>query len=152
MSPLTRMQAYFEAWSDLKLTLKMENFIKEWVSLIWRLSTIFTEAVGRILTTIQQWSWIRSGHSVPFVLWPKLKTLIISQILHTMSNSHDQKHILLWWCTLGTYSTFIIYFADNPEHFYRIEMCLRATTTLVSKLMPPKLVWRCANRIRYHNL
>jgi hypothetical protein len=50
MSPLTSMQVDLESWSKLKLRLKVENFIKEYVSLIWLLSTIFTAVVGRILT------------------------------------------------------------------------------------------------------
>jgi hypothetical protein len=31
MSPLTHMQVYFESWTKLKLRLKVENFIKEYV-------------------------------------------------------------------------------------------------------------------------
>jgi hypothetical protein len=38
------MQLHFKSWSKLKLRLKVENFIKEYVSLIWLLSTIFTAA------------------------------------------------------------------------------------------------------------
>ena len=56
MSPLSCMQTKLELSSDLELTLKMEKFIKEYVSLIWLLLTIFTVAVGRILTNIKQLS------------------------------------------------------------------------------------------------
>jgi hypothetical protein len=38
------MQVDFEPWSKLKLTLKVKNFIKEYVSLILLLWTIFTAA------------------------------------------------------------------------------------------------------------
>jgi hypothetical protein len=54
MSPLTSMQVDVESWSKLKLRLEVENSIKEYVSLIWLLSTIFTAAVGRILTNCEQ--------------------------------------------------------------------------------------------------
>jgi hypothetical protein len=47
----SRMQLHFESWSKLKLKLKVENFMKEYVSLIWLLSTIFTAAVERIQTS-----------------------------------------------------------------------------------------------------
>ena len=152
MSPLSCMQTKLELSSDLELTLKMEKFIKEYVSLIWPLLTIFTVAVGRILTNIQLQSWLCSGHRVQNNFCSKWKTLIISQILHTLMKSLDQKHILLWWCTLGTYSTFINHFADNPEHFDLNAMCLSATATLLSELMSPKLVGRCANTKGYHIL
>jgi hypothetical protein len=56
-SPLTHVQvdfeAMFEPWSRLKLRLKMDNFIEEYVSLILLLSTIFTAAVGRIITKVK---------------------------------------------------------------------------------------------------
>jgi hypothetical protein len=48
------MQVDFKSWSWVKLSLKMEIFIKEYVSLIQLLSTIFTVAAGRILTNSQQ--------------------------------------------------------------------------------------------------
>ena len=146
------MQADLEKSSDLKLTLETENFIKEYVSLIRLSSTIFTGAVGRILISFQPWSWLCIGHRDQNNFCFKSKSLIISQILHSLTKSHYQKHILLWWCTLGTHSTFIIHFADNPEHFDWNAMCLRATATLLTKLTSPKLVGRCANTKRYHNL
>jgi hypothetical protein len=43
-----------DAWSDLKLILREENFIKEYVSLIRLLSTTFTVAVGRSQANIQR--------------------------------------------------------------------------------------------------
>jgi hypothetical protein len=49
---LTCMQVYFEKQSDLELTLKIENYIKEYVSLVLLLFTTFTVTVGRILTNI----------------------------------------------------------------------------------------------------
>ena len=146
------MQADLERSSDLKLTFETENFIKEYVSLIRLSSTIFTGAVGRILISFQPWSWLCIGHRDQNNICPKSKSLIISQILHSLTKSHYQKHILLWWCTLGTHSTFIIHFADNPEHLNWNAMCLTATATLLSKLTSPKLDGRCANTKRYHNL
>jgi hypothetical protein len=53
MSADTCMQLDFESWSKLKLRLKMEKFIKECVPVNWHLLTIFTDAVGRILTNSQ---------------------------------------------------------------------------------------------------
>ena len=57
MFPLTCMQVNFESWSNwlLKLRLKVEVVIKDYISLIWQLhlSTIFTTAVERILTNNQ---------------------------------------------------------------------------------------------------
>jgi hypothetical protein len=44
------MQVALESWSKLKLRLKVENIIKEYISLIRLLSTIFTSAVGMILS------------------------------------------------------------------------------------------------------
>jgi hypothetical protein len=57
MSPLTSMQVDFESWSKVKLRLKLEKIVKKFVSLIRAirlLLTIFTVAVGRILTNRQQ--------------------------------------------------------------------------------------------------
>jgi hypothetical protein len=42
------MQVDLESWSKLKLRLKVENFIKEYVSLILLLLTIFTAAVDSV--------------------------------------------------------------------------------------------------------
>jgi hypothetical protein len=53
MSPLTCMQVDLESWSKVELRLKVENFIKEYVSLILLLSTIFSAAVIRILSNSQ---------------------------------------------------------------------------------------------------
>jgi hypothetical protein len=47
------MQLDFKSWSKLKLRLKVENFIKEYVSVILLLSAIFTMAVGRILANTE---------------------------------------------------------------------------------------------------
>jgi hypothetical protein len=47
------MQVNFEAWSEVELRLKMENFIKDYGSLILLLLTIFIVAVGRIITNSQ---------------------------------------------------------------------------------------------------
>jgi hypothetical protein len=62
MSPITHMQVDFESWSKLKLRLKVENFIKEYVSLILLLSTIFTAVVGRILTNSLMCILLCSSH------------------------------------------------------------------------------------------
>ena len=152
MSPLTRLRADLERSSNLNLTLEMENFIKEYVSLILLSSTIFTGTVPRILVRFQPWSWLCIGHRDQNNFCSKSKYLIVSQILHSLTKSHYQKHILLWWCMLGTHSTFIIHFADNPEHFNWNATCLRATATLLSKVTPPKLLGRCANAKWFHNL
>jgi hypothetical protein len=47
------MQAGFEKQSNLKLTIMMENFIKEYFSLILLLLSIFTVIVGRFIANIQ---------------------------------------------------------------------------------------------------
>ena len=69
-------------WSKLKLTLKMEYFIKKYVSLIWLLSTIFTVAVERILTNSQPYILSCSSHiprdNIPKIAWEVFKYYIIS--------------------------------------------------------------------------
>jgi hypothetical protein len=47
------MQAALKKSINLNLTLEMENFIKEYVSLILLLFLICTEAIGRILQPYQ---------------------------------------------------------------------------------------------------
>jgi hypothetical protein len=64
------MQVNFESWSELKLRLKVEKFIKDYVSLIRLLSTIFTAAVGRILRNSQLYLSCNS-HRDPSNFWPK---------------------------------------------------------------------------------
>ena len=152
MSPLIHIRADLKKWSELDITLEREIFIKEYVLLIRLSSTIFTGAVWRILVRFQPRSWLCIGHRDPNNFCSKSKYLIVSQILHSLTKSHYQKHILLWWCMLGTHSTFIIHFADNPEHFNWNAMCLRATATLLSKITSPKILGRCANAKWFHNL
>jgi len=47
------MQAALKKSINLNLTLEMKNFIKEYVSLIRLLFSIFTEAIGSILQPYQ---------------------------------------------------------------------------------------------------
>jgi hypothetical protein len=71
MLSLTPMQLDFESWSKLKLRLKMENFIKEYVSLIRLLSTSFIVAVAMILANFQQCIPSCSCSRDPNNFWPK---------------------------------------------------------------------------------
>jgi hypothetical protein len=64
------MKVDFESWSKHKLRLKVEIFIKEYISLILLLSTIFTAAVGRILTNSQLCILSCSSHRDPKNFWP----------------------------------------------------------------------------------
>jgi hypothetical protein len=45
MYPLILMQVDFESWTELNLRLKMEKFIKEYISFNELLSTVLTVAV-----------------------------------------------------------------------------------------------------------
>jgi hypothetical protein len=62
LSP-THTQVDFQSWSKLKLTLKVKNFIKEYVSLILLLSTIFKNSQLCIL--------LCSSHRDPNTFLPK---------------------------------------------------------------------------------
>ena len=69
ISPLTCMQANLKKSSDLKFTIKIENFIELWSSLNLLLSKPFTVVVAMILTNIQQWSGSCSCHRDQNVFW-----------------------------------------------------------------------------------
>ena len=90
MSPFTSMQVDLESWSKLKLRLKVEKFIKEYVSLILLLSTIFTAAVGMILSNSQLCILSCSSHRDQNNFWPKWISCIISCMMHTATMSQHQ--------------------------------------------------------------
>jgi hypothetical protein len=71
ISPLTCMQVDLESWSEVEVKVKVENFTKEYAPLILLLSTIFTAAVGRILSNSQLCILSCSSHRDPNNFWPK---------------------------------------------------------------------------------
>ena len=88
MSPLTPKQVDFEEGGNHKLSLKQEYFIKENVSLILFLLTIFPEAIGRILTNIQQCTQSCSCQPDPNNFLPNQIQELISCFMHTETISH----------------------------------------------------------------
>jgi hypothetical protein len=69
------------------MRLEMELFFQEYVSLIQFLSTIFTMAVGRILTNNQQYILLCLCHRDPNNFWPKWIPSIISCMMHPATTS-----------------------------------------------------------------
>ena len=71
MSSLTCINDDLKEQSQMKLTLKMEDFIEEYASLIWLLSIIFIVSVGMILTNSQLCILLCSSYRDPNDLWPE---------------------------------------------------------------------------------
>jgi hypothetical protein len=101
------------------LRLKVQNFTKEYVSLIRLLSTIFmfTAAVETILTKSQLCILLCSSHRDPNNFGPKWISQIISCMMHTATMSQQQK-------ALGTYSTFRIPWLLIQGNGIKMKECL----------------------------
>ena len=74
----------------------------------------------------------------------KQKFFIISQILHSLTKPQNKKAVLWHLCTSDSLITFIIYCADDPEHWYSNEVCWRA---LLSQMMFPIFYGNCPTTI-----
>ena len=116
MPPLPCMQAALERSSNPNLTLERENFINWHVSLLWLLSTIFTGAIGRSLHHCQPLSRPCCSYIDQNNFCSKQNYFDYLPDPVIPDKPHHQKVLLLHWCTLGFLCTFIIHFADDPEH------------------------------------
>ena len=144
------MQVYFKSWIKLKLRLKMENFIKEYVSLIRAiirlLSTTFTVAVGRILTNGQPCILSCShcsGHILvdPNNFWPKWIPEIISCMMHTLTTSQHQKALASRMGTLGTHITIRIHLAADSECLGAASRVSMSHSSHIPRDNIPKIAW-----------
>jgi uncharacterized protein YmfQ (DUF2313 family) len=128
----------------------MIDFIKEYVSLIRLLLTIFTAAVmvGRILINSQLCTIVQqpqSAHQGPNNFWPEWipKPEIISCMMHTATMSQRQKAVAQRMGTLGTHSTLRIHLAADSGHWNQNERVPRSYNSLDSrdKIPGPKTAW-----------
>jgi hypothetical protein len=126
---------------SLKLRLKMEIFIKEYVSLIWLLSTIFTVAVGRILTNCQPCILSCSGHIDPNNFWPKWIPEIISCMMHTLTTSQHQKASASRMGTLGTHIAIRIHLAADSECLGAASRVSMSHSSHIPRDNIPKIAW-----------
>ena len=93
----------------------MENFIKEYVSLIRLLSTSFIKAVAMILANFQQCIPSCSCSRDPNNFWPKWISWIISCTMHIVTTRHHQKALASQMATLGSHRTIRIHLAADSE-------------------------------------
>jgi hypothetical protein len=119
----------------------MENFIKEYVSLILLLSTIFISAVGRILRNSQQCILLCSSRRDPNNFWPKWILQIISCITHTATISQHQKALAPQMGMLGTHSTFRIHLAADSGHWNWNERVSMSHSSLNEGDNIPQTAW-----------
>jgi hypothetical protein len=131
MSPLTCMQVDCKSWSKVKLRLKMKNFMKEYVSLIQPLSTIFTVAVGRILKNSQQCMLPQRSK------WLLAQTIFIDYLLYDTYSNHITAS--------ESFSITHGYIRNSqPLQNLKVKYCLWAKAVLITETTFPKLLGRCA--------
>jgi hypothetical protein len=111
------MQFDFKSWSEVELRLKMENFIKEYVSLILLLQTIFTVAVG-FYQTVSSASYCAGATEIHISFGPNKICLIIFCMTHTATMSQHQKALAPQMGILGAHSTLKkIHLAADSAHW-----------------------------------